>query len=291
MKKILVSILITWVALGAGNALAADPWQWKLTLKGDKAGAMLSPSAIFIDQVDDRYYVVDAGKNNLVSFDRDGLYLGFFTADNDLQVPYDMVREPGRIWVVEKGRNSLTEIDLKTKKIDRHTISDNGITIYIDRLAKYNDSFYLLDSGQGQVLEINSGYAVSRRFNCGECSGGFVDFKLDENGMVWALDQKNGTIVGFNAQGQVDTRVVLDKGILLFPRSFAIDQSGLFYVLDRHQGKIGVFDRGGRLKYWVLERGHARGLLDFPIEIQFDAWGRLCVVDEGNGRIQIFGRD
>jgi len=109
------------------SALAASPWVWDFALQKVKSsGKMNLPTAIFVDKDAARYYVVDGGNNRLLSYDREGEFLSAFTASNSLEKPFDMVREPGFLWVVEKGKNSLTEIDLKGQKITPHIISYKG---------------------------------------------------------------------------------------------------------------------------------------------------------------------
>ena len=109
MKNFFCYFLLSFVMfLGVSPALAEGPWSWDLTLQEVKPGGIMNlPTAIFIDNNAERYYVVDGGKNRIVSYDLQGGFISVFNASNKLKTPFDLVREPGVLWVVEKGKNSL----------------------------------------------------------------------------------------------------------------------------------------------------------------------------------------
>lgn len=269
---------------------AAGQWQWQVTLDASTSGkAMDMPSAVYVDGDKQRYYVVDSGNNRLLSFERDGKFLHAFTAEGSLQRPFDMVRdEDGIFWVVEKGKNSLTAIDVAAKSITPRVLRDGDHTIVADRLTLENNLFYVLDASRGDIAVLNKELVVEKWFSCADCSGGFVDFKIVK-GTVWALDRSAKNIVQLAADGSLKSSFSVGEHAA-FPVSMAVGPSGFVYVLDRHEGIIAVFDAGGSYKYSFLSGGQMRGQLHFPVEIDFDPWGRLCVVEEGNSRVEVFGR-
>lgn len=277
-------LLLTPVSVYAG------PWQWKMNLDRDPAGgALFMPSAIYVDGDKERYYIVDAGRNLLLSYNKEGEVLNAFNPQNQLKAPFDLGRDQnGDLWVVEKGRNSLTYIDFKGQKTVPHKLSYQGKDVFPDRFEIDGADFYVLDKISGAVLKYDQGMKVVQRLACGaDCAGGFVDFKL-QAGEVWTLAMREKTIYRFSSAGEIVGKIALGDAVD-FPASLAITD-GLIYVLDRHRGDVTVLDAEGRFKYRFLGRGHVRGQLYFPVEIKFDPWGRLCVVDEGNGRVQVFDR-
>jgi DNA-binding beta-propeller fold protein YncE len=231
--------------------------------------------------------VVDGGNNRLLSYDRNGEFLSAFTANNSLETPFDLVREPGFLWVVEKGKNSLTVVDLKAQKVTPNTLTHKGREVYPDRLAHNKNSLFLLDKASGSILALDRNLEITGSFSCEDCEGGFVDFKIKKN-KLWALEQEGKAVYRFSLNGTRETKISLEKDTIGFPRSLAVADNDFLYVLDRHQGKIAVFDTGGNFKYNFLEAGESRGKLYYPIEIHLDPWGKLCVVEEGNGRVQVF---
>lgn len=295
MKRVLLfcSIFLTLLLVLTGGPVpieATGPWQWEMSLKGGPSGSpMRWPSALYVDPARERYYVADPSNDRLLSFDKAGQFLNAFNANGQLKTPFDMVRdEAGRIWVVEKGRNSLTQIDLETRKVIVHSLEDNGKAIFPDRLEQEGDTLYVLDKANGEILVLGNDLKVKSRFNCGECGGGFVDFKL-RGGTVWALEQQEKAVYQLSSGGELESKIALGDAVQ-FPSSLEVGPTGLIYVLDRHGGVVTVFDAEDGFKYRFLGPGQARGQLYFPTELRFDPWGRLCVVEEGNGRVEVFGR-
>lgn len=286
MWWLLLVVLLTLPTL----TLAASPWGWKMSLSIEKTGdSMYMPSAVAFDTKNERYYAIDTGQSRLVSFGRDGKFLRAFTANNQLKSPFDMVRlDSGQLWVVEKGRNSLTYIDVAAKKIEHHLLKDEGRQVFPHRIAVAGGKVYVLDRASGQVLRLNKDLTVEQRFDCAECSAGFADFIVDK-GEVLALEPRDKKIFQFRADGSITREIRLGDKVE-FPVSLAVGPSGYFYILDRHNNSILAYDEGGQFQYSFLGSGQAPGKVYFPSQIRFDPWDQLCVVDEGNGRIEIFSR-
>src|SRR3989338_1263625 len=111
-----------------------SPWKFVFSLQGQGKGMAL-PVALYVDHEKERYYVVDSTGNKLLSFAGDGKFLQEFTAEGSLQKPYDMARlADGSLLVVEKGRNSLTRVDLKNKKATPLVLTHQGREVFVHRL-------------------------------------------------------------------------------------------------------------------------------------------------------------
>jgi sugar lactone lactonase YvrE len=271
-------------------AKAEAPWKWQMGLRIETPGdSMYMPSAVAFDPAAERYYAVDTGRNRLVSYSRDGQMLKAFSADDRLLAPFDMVRlDNGKLWVVEKGRNSITLIDVGAKEVKPYSLKDGDRQVFPDRIAYGGGKLYVLDRASGQVLRLNAEMAVEQRFGCAECRDGFVDFNLVDDS-VWALETLGKKLYRFNPDGTIAETIPFE-GKVDFPVSLAVEPSGSFYILDRHQHRIVVFSGDGHFQYNLLELGQGPGQLYFPRQLRFDPWGRLCVVDEGNGRVEVFSR-
>lgn len=277
--------------LPASLLMAGSAWKWEMSLYVNKKGdAMYMPAAVAFEQGNRRYYAVDSGNNRLVSFNFNGELLNAFNANNQLRVPFDMVRlDNGQLWVVEKGRNSLTLIDVRAKKIEPHKLVDDGRQVFPDRIASAEGRLYVLDRASGQVLRLNNKLKVEQHFGCTDCQGGFIDFVIAD-GTVWALESLSKTIYHFHPDGSVAETIPLGSNVD-FPVSLALGPNdSSIYVLDRHQHRVVVYGRDGRFQYEFLGLGQGEEKLYFPRQLRFDPWGRLCIVDEGNGRIEIFSR-
>ena len=286
----LVTLLFLLTVLLPVPSAAQSPWKWEMSLKMEKTGdSMYMPSAVGFDPVTERYYAVDTGRNRLVSFARDGKLIRAFTADDKLKAPFDLVRlESGQLWVVEKGRNSLTLIDIAAKKVEPRILKDGNHQVFPDRIDYFEKKLYVLDRSSGQVLRLDDKLAVEQRFGCSTCSAGLTDFVIAE-GKVVGLEPRERKVYRFNSDGSVASEFSLGKEID-FAVSLAVESSGFIYVLDRHQNTVHAFDEDGNFRYRFLSGGHSAGKVYFPRQLRFDPWGRLCVVDEGNGRVEIFSR-
>jgi sugar lactone lactonase YvrE len=284
-------LAIILLLLPAVSTQATSPWQWQMSLYVNTPGdAMYMPAAVAFDPDTERYYAVDAGNSRLVSFDRKGELLKAFSADNQLRVPFDMVRlDNGQLWVVEKGRNSLTLIDIRARKVQPNTLLDGDRMVFPDRIAEAEGKLYILDRASGQVLRLNGNLEIEQHFGCPDCPGVIVDFNVD-HGSVWALGTMDKKIYHFGADGKILKTIDLGDKVD-FPVSLAMGPSdSSIYVLDRHQHRVVIFSRDGLFQYDFLGLGKGKGQLYFPRQLRFDPWGQLCVVDEGNGRIEVFKR-
>ncbi len=282
-------LIVALVVLPTAS-LAESPWHWQMSLKINKKGdSMYMPSAVAFNSESERYYVVDTGRSRLVSFGRDGKFVRAFTANDQLKSPFDMVRlKNGQLWVVEKGRNSLTLIDVAAKKIEHKTLKDGDRLVFPARIAVAKDKLFVLDRASGQVLRLAADLSIEQRFDCSDCSAGFTYFTTDGNTLV-ALESRDKKIFMFRADGTIsEERSLGDK--VDVPVSLDIGPSGFLYVLDRRQNSVLVYDEGGVFRYSFLGSGQAPGKVYFPSALRFDPWDRLCVVDEGNGRVEIFER-
>jgi len=267
---------------------AQTPWNWQNSLQVRRIGdSMYMPSAIAFDNESERYYVVDTGRNRLVSFERNGKVITAFTANEQLKAPFDMVRlKNGQLWVVEKGRNSLTLIDIEAKKVEPKTLKDGERLVFPDRIAVSKGKLYVLDRSSGQVLRLAADLSVEQRFGCSECSAGIFDFVIVGDSLV-ALEPRDKKIFHFNEDGTIAKEISLGEEAV-FPVSLTVDPFGFIFVLDRTQNSVLAYTENGQFLYNFLGSGQSAGKVYFPRQIRFDPWGQLCVVDEGNGRVEIY---
>lgn len=286
----LVMALFLLLLPTVAQAQTQAPWQWVMSLKVDAPNSMYLPGAVAFDPVAERYYVVDAARNRLVSFGKNGEMLRAFTADDRLKAPFDMVRlDDGKLWVVEKGRNSLTRIDVAAREVKPHSVRDGKRQVFPDRIGLAGGKLHVLDRASGQVLRLAGDLSVEQRFGCPDCIGGLADFVIAD-GSLWALEPRGKKVFRFNSAGNIAQTIDLGDQVD-FPVSLAVEaSSGFLYVLDRHQNSVLAYSQDGRFRYRFLSSGHARGQVHFARQLRFDPWGQLCVVDEGNGRVEIFGR-
>jgi len=289
-RKFCVLFVIANIIAGSTQALAA--WQdWKLlfSLQVDQAaGPLAHPTGLYADAQAERYYVTDSGHNRLVSFDRSGKLLHAFTAGGALDKPIAMSKKAdGRLLVLEKGKASLTEIDVKTRAVVTHVLQDKGRQIFPQRLKGGSDGrFYVIDKASGAIVILDQGLAVSGRLQCPGCQGGYTDFSV-KGSEVYALPALGSEVHVFDSSAALIRKISLLPAPE-FPVSLALAADGAMFVLERHAGTVARYLADGHLLARSLGPGQKEGYLSYPAEIQVDPWGLVCVVDEGNGRISVF---
>ncbi|MHB8810052.1 MAG: NHL repeat-containing protein [Desulfobulbaceae bacterium] len=284
----IAALAVFLLALSVTADALAISWAVELSLKRDTIeDAMLMPSALFIDEGREQYYVVDSGKNRLLSFSRQGALLNVFIAGGALQTPFDMVRTgDGMIWVVEKGKNSLTSIDLQGKQTTPHTLRSKGGTVYPHRLETDGERLFVQDKATGDILVYDRNLNEQQRFVCSECSEGFFDFKI-EGDKLWSLDRMGKSVYVLGMSGGVEKTFRLGDAVTS-PVSLALGPGGFLFVLDLYSRDVAVFDPDGEFKYRFLQPGIASGQLYYPVEIRFDPWDGMCITDEGNARVEVY---
>jgi DNA-binding beta-propeller fold protein YncE len=283
----LVLLLASFAYIGSSEAVGG--WQWRFNLVSPEVKEpFLMPTALYIVPELGRFYVVESGHNSLHSFQFDGKFLNTFNPADALQQPFDMVRtaQGDQLWVVEKGRNSLTKIDLKLQSLTPEILKYDGKTVYPDRITLFDNKIYVLDKLTGNIISYGDDLHPGTGFVGG--GKGFIDFTVN-NSKLWALDGRSRKISKFDLKGRLESEVFLDAD-LSFPVAIEIGPSGFVYILDKHEGSVVVFDKSGEMKYRFFEKGHNTNELYFPEDIVFDPLGRLCVVDTGNGRVGVFSR-
>ena len=290
-RSVAAGALSLAMLLASGHAFGAkQPWKWSLSLRGnDAASTPQMPTALHVDEAKAKYYVVDSAGGRLLSYDKNGQFQQAFATEGGLDKPYDMARlASGALVVVEKGKNSLTRIDLKAKVAEPKVLAHEGRQLYPDRLETAGAKLYILDKATGDIYRLNEQLAIEGRIPAPPVSRGIVDFRVEGN-TVWALGQGEKRLYQMADSGKILNQIELGNSVL-FPVSFTRDESGNFYVLDRHAGVVVAYTAQGKEVYRFLGKGQTQERLYYPHEIRFDPWGRLCIVDEGNSRVDIYSR-
>lgn len=284
-----ITFIVAIFLVEAGLVSAAGPdWKFLFSLQVDKtSGAFAAPMGLYVDAQAERYYVTDSGNNRLVSFDREGKLLHAFTAGGALDKPIAMTKQgDGRLLVLEKGKASLTEIDVKTRAVVPHTLEDGGRTIFPQRLRISDNRFYVIDKASGDIVILDQKLVVSDRMNCSDCQAGYADFSI-KGDLVFALPMLGSEVHVFDKAHSLTRKISLVPAPE-FPISLALASDGNLLVLERHAGTVVRYHADGRMVGRYLGSGHKEGSLSYPVDIQTDPWGRVCVVDEGNGRVSVF---
>lgn len=108
--------------------------------------------------------------------------------------------------------------------------------------------------------------------------GEIVDVARGPRGSIYALDERNGTVVRLDRDGK--TQGVVVRGNWKRATALDVDDLGFVYVLDRGNARVELFDPDGRR---VAALGPALGggvELRQPADLAVDGGGRVFVVDQ-----------
>ncbi len=269
---------------------SACAWQLAFVMETGPAGRHLAaPTGLSVDAAAGRYYIVDSGHGRLLSFDRDGKPLRAFDAGGRFQTPVAMVRAgKSRLLVAEKGRATLTLVDLKARKVRPIEVVSklDGASgrIIPSRMRRYGKSVFVTDSRQGLLFRLGRDLTPRTVYRMPEASGGVVDFSLGDDAV--AILTRDATVRRYAVDGTIRKTVRLDPAPD-FAAAFAVAKSGLMAVAERHAGVVRLYGPDGKARQTLMEPGAKAGRLRYPVALLFDPWGRLCVLDEGNGRATV----
>jgi len=285
--KILAAVLFAMALAGLAAAPAWAGWRLRFVMAAGPAGTgLLRPGGLYVDASAKRYYIADSGHGRLLSYDRDGKPLRAFDAGGQFKTPVAMVKDgAGRLLVLEKGRGSLTVVDLRARKLNPVRLRAAS-RLYPRRLRRRQDNCFVLDGRDGTVYRLGKDLETAAEYACHDCGAGFIDFTLPGR-EIWGLAA--GRVYRFAADGAslpaIDLRPPPE-----FAAAFAVNGRGEIFVAERHAGHIKIYKKNGKLAYTILQRGQKSDQLRYPVQLEFDPWGRLCVVDEGNGRVSVFAQ-
>jgi len=201
--------------------------------------------------VDERLYVTDAERDEVIVMDGTGRWIERFGHDVlDRPVGIAYAKATGRLYVVNGNRHEVVVFDVNGHVVDTigHRGLEPGTFNWPSHLCVRGDRLYVTDSGNFRVQV------------------------FDLNGTFMATIGQRG-----NAAGD-----------LALPKGVAVDSAGHVYVVDARFENVQIFDEKGRLLLAFGSEGRQPGRFWLPAGIAIDASDRVWIADGGNRRIQVF---
>lgn len=204
-------------------------------LDDDGAGSLGDPSGIFVSK-DDRLYVADMQRKQIVVFDENGHFLRTYGTKGMFEKPVAVAVSADRVYVVDMDRARLFILDRKTGRLIK-SVGKKGeffkpthVTVGPSGDVFVNDAFdYVIKkfSPDGKLLETIGFH--------GDQPGGFARPKgvaVDKKGRIFAVDAAFENVQIFNPKG----RLLLffggsgnGPGDLYLPAGIAIDYKNVAY--------------------------------------------------------------
>lgn len=198
-----------------------------------------------------RLFVTDAGRREVIELDREGRFHGRF-GDDVLKRPVGIafVARRNQLYVVDGGSHQVKVFDLSGRLVN--TFGKHGV-------------------GPGEFNYPSHISCADRRLVVAD-SGNFRVQWLD-------LDGRHLSTVGRKGDG---------AGDFSLPKGVAIDSEGHLYVVDAQFENIQIFNSEGQILMAFGEEGRGPGQFWLPAGLAIDKQDRIWVADSGNRRIQVF---
>lgn len=200
---------------------------------------------------EDRLYVSDAGRHEIIELDRQGVFKHRF-GQAELQRPVGIafVASSNQLYVVDGDAHHIVVFDLDGNTVT--TIGSRGVEPgtfnYPSHISVRDNRMLISDSGNFRVQLMNL---------TGKC--------------LKTIGQKG------NAAGD-----------FALPKGVAFDSQGHIYVADARFENIQVFNQEGRLLMALGYEGIEPGRFSLPAGIAIDDQDRIWVAETGNKRLQVF---
>ncbi len=188
---------------------------------------------------------------------RDGKMLRAFSADDRLKAPFDMVRlDNGQLWVVEKGRNSLTLIDVAAKRSSR--IRSRTVTARCSPTGSPCGREALCPRpGQrpGAAPERRPGRRTALWLR--RLLDGFADFALVGDSL-WALETLGKKLYRFQPDGKIAETISLQgRSIFRFRWPWRPRDRSIFWTGTRTRLSFSAGTASSNTCFWSWARARA----------------------------------
>lgn len=205
--------------------------------EGIGAGFFKDNRSVAVDSASGKIFSVEYSGGKVQVFDREGKFLTQWIADPKMALRAMATDRKGNLYLMQS--NGIQVFEAETGKLLRKTerFYGKGMTLAPDGriIATTSDGFIILDGNLQKVQEFRD---AAQRANA---IFGFEQIAVDGNGTIYALDDQNGDVCKFAADGKFLNRFRTGSSS---PNSVAVDGKGRIFVSDT--SVIYVFDADGR---------------------------------------------
>jgi len=263
---------------------------------------MKSPVGVAVD-VQNRVYVLDAGKNMVRVFDPSGTQVVAFGSRGISMAGFDKpqgvaVDVRGNIYVADTGNFKVKKFDGQGNLVcssgsagDGHgqfyvaaglTVDPEG-KIWVVDAGKSTVQVFVAERDDAPMLTPASPLPTMEFLK--EMPGGAVAITF--NNRAWGILGDSLSTLGVD-----DVRTIGSRGskpaFFKNPRGIAVDGQGNFWVADTGNDRLQKFSRDGNLLHVIGKSGSGEGEFHSPSGIAVSPKGNLCIADTGNKRVQVF---
>ncbi|MEZ5358461.1 MAG: NHL repeat-containing protein [Candidatus Zixiibacteriota bacterium] len=212
------------------------------------------PAGLAFD-IQGNLYVVDAGNNRILKFDRDlkpvKQYGGYGSGAGRLNNPRDIIIDRGlNVYVLDEGNGRIVRLDVNLNYIEE-IVPKNDENEIIPTNSRYT-GFSISSLGEITVSDFDNSRLI-RMDNFFEFSRYIGDFgygrgallnpmkiTTDEKGNIFVADAGNGRIAVYDAFGNYKHDIGAD--VVQYPMATALTNSKMLWVADGETDSVHVFD-------------------------------------------------
>jgi streptogramin lyase len=296
--------------VGCGQSVRQKPEQKKVLpnpvavvleteIKGRIKGQSLrDPAGLAVDR-HRVLYLVDAGNNRLIRFDRDlvpEVEIGGYGSQPGLfnQPLYVSIDNDLNVLISDVGNRRISRHDGKLNYVDEIDFRDNEDPLKFGRpsgvaVTAYGE-VWICDRENNRIAIFDNIGRFDRFVGDFGYSGGELrspeKLIIDQAGRFYVCDAGNARIVLYDEFGNFIREII--NPAFDYPQALAVDSHGLIWVIDRESGTILCVDPAGilRLTVGVLIPG-CREPMKNPADLAFTGDGRLVISDAGNHRLLV----
>jgi sugar lactone lactonase YvrE len=210
-----------------------------LKFGGEGVGAgMFKDNRVIAVDPNGRIYSADYTGGKIQVFDAAGKFLTQWMTDPQTTLHAMAADRKGNLYLQQSSDIHMFEAETGKFLQKTERISAKGFALTLDGriVAATRDGFLILDGGN--LKTIQEFKDAAERANA---TFGFEQVAVDGNGVFYALDDQNGDVCKFAADGKFLNRF---KSNSTSPNSIAIDPKGRVFVSDT--SRIHVFDADGK---------------------------------------------
>ncbi len=283
-----------WIQRKAGDFTSLDKPMLIFGSKGNANASLGFPMGIAVNN-QSHFIVADRGNKKVKIFDKNGLYIGAFgkegELDGEFKLPWGVCSNEEHIVVSDFANNSVQVFDHTGKFLRKlYAKGKHGYGkfrrprgVAID----YEGRIFVVERNKHRVQVFSADGSFFFMFGEeGQKKGQFSKpngVAIDRQGNIIVADGGNNRVQIFSKNGKF-----LHKFKVKSPFGVAYHSQGKILVTEVKKHQVKVYGEDGTLLHKFGSQGSGPGQFGTPFGIIVDRKGRIVVADQSNHRVQIF---
>jgi streptogramin lyase len=295
LRRVYAGIVVLVCFLTLPQSIGAEKirLKWVTSIYADADGISLKfPEAVACG--DDFVVVGDTGNSRLVRYKYQGPAV---VAEAEFPVPKSepiivQVNSKGTVYFLDGRERRIAELGATGE--EKGFLNPKSLPFSEDMVAKSfriddEDSIYVLDVFNGQVVVLDADGQFSRRIAFPKEHGFFCDLAVDRQGRIFLLDCVEAVVYLAPKDAEAFSPLTASmKEYMNFPSRLTVDDNGVLYLVDQNGSGLGLVGQDGSFLGRKLGLGWNESGLFYPSQICVSRNGSVFIADRNNSRVQMF---